>query len=130
MTVYYIDKCIKYKKAIDSFLSGVKPLLGFDIGDNFHHQTLMDPGAYKEVKEIKSDMYIYAEDPTEKYPICECVLLPKEEELKAGAEKNGIDVDDYKPGIGVEALLDRLVKLPEFKKRFLGVVCFTGGTDV
>ncbi|OGM16911.1 hypothetical protein A2V61_01000 [Candidatus Woesebacteria bacterium RBG_19FT_COMBO_47_8] len=90
----------------------------------------MDPGAYKEVKEIKSDMYIYAEDPTEKYPICECVLLPKEEELKAGAEKNGIDVDDYKPGIGVEALLDRLVKLPEFKKRFLGVVCFTGGTDV
>jgi hypothetical protein len=112
----YIEKCVNHKKGIDILLEGVQPIRGFKVGDCFHCQTLMDPDECEIVKEIKSDQFIYAECPDEKYLIAKSVLLPTEEQLKAGCEKNLVDLDNYDPGIGAEALFDMIIKTDQFKR--------------
>jgi hypothetical protein len=114
----YIDKCIMAKDEIEYLVlqarGGLHPdRPGPDIfqgGDSFHHQGLMKKGESKTVRQVLRYTALISDDPTEEYPIEECILLPTEELLREGLKAVVWNADDRLRGMGPEVLLDEIIR--------------------
>ena len=116
----YINKCIEFCDEISHLILQVRNPMKwgqivmttyiFQPDDAFHCLKKMAPSEHKTVKEVIRDSVLIADDPSEEFPIVDCVILPTEQQLKSGVEAviGNLRTDAY--GQGPERLLDAIIE--------------------